>query len=628
MHSSTEPTPTSAAYQYQSAKLSGPAPASYAFLSTPPKHKHKPQPISTRCSPSRSLPRTVSSRRRSSISGSPAFQTSFITLAPTPTSETSKTPQFTTHGYTAAFAIFPRRGSVPHVQEAPINQARRVPASPKRTSLRFAPSSPKRGSPQRRHHRVPSSPFASPSPTRTRPCAGSTTRIHLPKLPPPPPTRTSKLSKIRSLTNLRARSPSPAPPSRAMATPASTTPQAAGKRAKRSATPARGSAALAKYRPMPFIQQMQMIQFLEGGSLDSHIRRHHVHGGQGTAHTGFATSGKEENAHAYAFTDERGMVWFDEEEEWEFTCLLPRTRPQRHRGIRRLLGKRCDDVSGDEWEDFREEGEELEKDVDPEVLLARDDDDLRAREDDLASFGGALEGAWARDHSNQSVLKLPPSKMDRKRKRARLVSSIPVPQPAPIPATTRDPRERVATLKEEFFATAFTPSPARTTTSSPIQAPRAPSPFRMFTRVTTSMDDNTSRTLFQRHHRAARSVPNASGAPVGQSFASFGTSLRGGDVLDAKEILPIPQSPTVQWADVEDEPLACVSLPPATETRHRAPSPSSNPEPRLKTVSPPPAAARRLGIEPSTAVSLQPFADLTRKQTFRSIKGFKSARGN
>lgn len=472
----------------------------------------------------------------------------------------------------------------------------------------------------------PTSPFAPPSPTRTRAIrarAESTARI--PARAPPPP-QTHKLSKIRSLTNLRSRSPSPMPPSGvtskpAMATPTSTS-KSTNKRAKRSATPARGSAAYAKYRPMPFIQQMQMIQFLEGGSLESHIRRHHVHAGQGTAHTGFATGADLDVAHGYAFTDEQGMIWFDEEEEWEFACLLPRPRPQqRRRGIKRLLGRRREEESEAEWEEFVAE-EEDEEEVDPTVLLARKDDDLCAGHDDLVAFGGALEGAWARDRPGRSVLNLPDSKQERKHKRTGWHASPPATLLATQPVRAWDVHARTTALKNEFLATAFTPPPSRTSPSPP--PARAISPFRIFTRAATPTEDNaTTRTLFQRHHRHARSVPKAN-AGAGQSFASLGASLRGGSVLDAPNTPESPQSPTVQWAFADEPPLLRArSISPPPNLRHKpSPSPVSVPDACFRSVSPPPAAARRLGIDPCTAVSLQPFVDPGREQGFSSMRGF------
>ncbi|KAF8576859.1 hypothetical protein K439DRAFT_601379 [Ramaria rubella] len=575
----------------------------YAFLANPPKLKHKPQPIATRCLPPRSLPRSTS-RRRASISGSPAFQTSFLSLATTPTPDTPKTPRtpktlLTNHGYAAPFATYPRRGSIPDVQYAQVPQGRRVPSSPKQTPpLRSAPNSPKHsptsGSPKRRQHRVPSlaSPFAPPSPTRPRSRAKSiTTRIPVPVSPAPVIPRPPKLSKIRSLTNLRARSPSLPPSKPVMVAPS--TPKPTSKRAKRSATPARGSNTYAKYRPMPFIQQMQMIQFLEGGTLESHIRRHHIHAGQGTAHTGFATAPTDDVVHGYAFTDERGMIWFDEEEEWEFACLLPRTRPQRRRGIRRLLGKRQDDEGEDDWEDFVEADEE-EEDVEVEVLLARRDDDLRAGDDDLASFGGALEGAWARARPGRSVLDIPDSKAERKRKRAgRIISSVPV----PTPALTPEPTLSITALKEEFLASAFTPPPARTSPSLTLST-------STFQRTTSP---SGRRPLFQRQHRA------------GQSFSSLGASLRGGDVLDRETSFAIPLSPTVEWATASTEMLGRVSSE-SSSCSLFAPQVEGLPDVRLRSVSPPPAAARRLGIDPSMAVSLQPVISY-KKGGFGRFKG-------
>lgn len=253
-------------------------------------------------------------------------------------------------------------------------------------------------------------------------------------------------------------------------------PKVSSKRAKRSATPARDSTTFAKYRPMPFIQQMQMLQFMEGGTLDSHIRRHHVHARQST---GFATGTKEDVVHGYPFTDERGMIWFDEEEEWEFTSLLPRMRSHPRKGIKKLLGKRRDEQIDDGWEDFVED-EELDEDVDLEVLLARKDDALRARDDDLASFGGALEGPWAERRPGSSVLKLPKSKNERKSKLSGpIIPSIPPLLLEPVLATTHSQKEVVA-LRNEFLATAFTP------TRTPPKQSRITNPFRPIANATPS----------------------------------------------------------------------------------------------------------------------------------------------
>ncbi|KAF8509601.1 hypothetical protein BU17DRAFT_70384 [Hysterangium stoloniferum] len=621
MHPASEVVPPSAksAVSHQSQGPVVPT-ASYAFLSNPPKSKtkHKPQPIATRCIPTRNLPRSNSRRRSVSISSATPFQTTFLIVTPTPTSEahfqadvSPRTPHLTRHGYSAAFS-----------------SSRRSPASPKRSPvLKSAPSSPKRrgsgGSPRRRHHHHHNHP-PSPSSSPRRARADSATRVagHTPASKAAP-----TLSKIRSLTGLRVLAASPAPSSTSTSTSyahMATQPKPSSKRSKRSATPARGSPAYAQYRPMPFIQQMQMVQFLEGGTIESHIKRHHASAGQGKAHTGFAIDGQgavEEVAHGYAFTDERGMIWFDEEEEWEFACLIPKREESGRAGkLRRFLGTSKGRDGADveeEWERFGggEEGEEEEnaeeEGVDPEALLAREDDDLLAGQDELASFGGDVQ---ARRGPPQSVLKISSAKEKRARRRNRKT-----PGPAPIstpgtPQHSRNPRM----LKEEFLSSSFAPAPAppsptssrsiANTKSSPrtrTKSKPAPPPSSFNSNANANANPPPPRTfsLFKRSNRSTPTVNNDFQPRHAKhpSFSASTTTLRGGSVLDAPDVASPSPSLEVQWAWTEmPRPRTSTNGRPSTSTgtsgRPSASTCVGTEDARMVSMPLPRAAAKRLGI--------------------------------
>lgn len=310
------------------------------------------------------------------------------------------------------------------------------------------------------------------------------------------------------------------------------------KRARRSATPAKNSQTFQKYRPMPFIQQMQLLQFMEGGTLESHMQRHHAAPGKGPR--GQQGAG-DEVVHGYAFTDERGMIWFDEEEEWEFACLIPKVdRGEKKGRLRRMLGTKKreeDDEEEDAWERFGSEDED-------EGWVIGDAN----ADDDLGSFGGDV----ATRRPEQSVLKSRP-KGKQRRKRASSGSKKPATATATATAATLDTQS----VRQEFLSSSFVPSPTRPAAQRAVP-PQTPKP--------------SSLALFKRRSASHSHLPTTLHVPA--SHALYAKSANPSAVTLAD----------VQWAWTE--------MPAAGR-------------PSGRSVSPPSAAAKRLGIERGL-VSLEP----------------------
>ena len=91
------------------------------------------------------------------------------------------------------------------------------------------------------------------------------------------------------------------------------------------------------FRPPPLANELAMMQFADGGSLDSHIKRvmeaqAKAAGGSGGANVGVAD----------VYRDEHGGIWWDEDEELEYAHLLD--------GLDRIKAE--GDAEKALWEDF------------------------------------------------------------------------------------------------------------------------------------------------------------------------------------------------------------------------------------------------------------------------------------
>ncbi|KAJ7272697.1 hypothetical protein B0H12DRAFT_1215786 [Mycena haematopus] len=181
------------------------------------------------------------------------------------------------------------------------------------------------------HPKAPTHPFA---------------HIPLPPVPASPPAKRRALKHFRSLsalTRTRAKSVSsaPMPPTPA---PKSPNPSAARKKAQYKSA-----------RPAPLANELAMMQFADGGSLESHAQR--VMAAQARA----AGPGVGVGA---VFRDANGGFWWDEDEEWEYAHLLANQPQQQNDG---------------QWVQFGAQGKENDEDMERRGSVSTQDSDLDAR---------------------------------------------------------------------------------------------------------------------------------------------------------------------------------------------------------------------------------------------------------
>ena len=91
------------------------------------------------------------------------------------------------------------------------------------------------------------------------------------------------------------------------------------------------------FRPPPLANELAMMQFADGGSLDSHIKRVMEAQARAAAGSGGASVGV-----AGVYRDEQGGIWWDEDEELEYAHLLD--------GLDRIKAE--GDAEEALWEDF------------------------------------------------------------------------------------------------------------------------------------------------------------------------------------------------------------------------------------------------------------------------------------
>ncbi|GJJ13255.1 hypothetical protein Clacol_007506 [Clathrus columnatus] len=237
---------------------------------------------------------------------------------------------------------------------------------------------------------------------------------------------------------------------------------------------------------LPFMQEMQLLQVLEGGRLEDHIRRHHKHFGDGALEEARDYNFKDgdkssvNGPRGYTVTDERGMMWFDEEEQWEFKELLPKEdeairgdavpQPavtQKQTGLRKLFGaskKPTYVITG--WETFDQSGRLDEDQTDDENGGISPGVTDKLGFASLPEYNAVFDKRIRRGAtsfqcgyvSQNEALKLPPPPPHTSRKKHPVVTHT---STDGIPSTLSTTSNRTMThnqLKKEFLAQAFTPS--------------------------------------------------------------------------------------------------------------------------------------------------------------------------
>ncbi|KAJ6561056.1 hypothetical protein DFH09DRAFT_502145 [Mycena vulgaris] len=246
-------------------------------LTTPPRRRSNSAIISWAAlvqpgSPSspRSPRRRSSIARRPSIGHGPATAGSFINLIDTPTTAGHRTTpsvkefDLTNLGYSSVFIHFP-----------------------------VTPSTP--------------SPFLQP-----KSAANPYAHIPIPPIPASPPAKTARrgLKHFRSLSALtRTRSKSVS----AMPVPMPAEPKSSKAQFFAVSIAKRKKAQYKYVRPPPLANELAMMQFADGGSIESHAKRVMAHQAK-SAGPGVGVG--------EVFRDGNGGLWWDEDEEWEFAHLL------------------------------------------------------------------------------------------------------------------------------------------------------------------------------------------------------------------------------------------------------------------------------------------------------------------
>ncbi|EKM49533.1 uncharacterized protein PHACADRAFT_265071 [Phanerochaete carnosa HHB-10118-sp] len=389
-------------------------------------HPGSPAPYSPRRSPCgvrRSSGSRLGSRRPSISSGHVASGSYF---AITPSADDFKDHDFAALGYTSVFVRFPGTPVTPELRRS---AASSLPVSPAKRGLK-----------------------QSKSLTSLKPAKRSRSRA--PPSPPFNPSRTSaEFKRSRALSN------------------------AAIAKSKKSK--------YAKLRPAPLANSLALAQFLDGGSMEHHIK-HYAYNQAKTA--GAVKVDGQLVGVGDIWRDEAGGVWRDQDEEWEFA---------------HLLGDIDDTV---DWVSFGSPkpamGEERrgslstqDSDLSPRYAMHTDTD----VHDDLAAFGQVLLSP-APIKPGMSVLAIP-ARNRRAAKHLRkpefLLNAFPVPssptgphaqhsprpaahhtggvrpkgkarrRPAPLKLVPQSPARKLATnseadadqLREEFLMDSFRPRP-------------------------------------------------------------------------------------------------------------------------------------------------------------------------
>ncbi|TFK39741.1 hypothetical protein BDQ12DRAFT_711850 [Crucibulum laeve] len=266
--------------------------------------------------------------RRPSISHTRASSSSFNHLIETPRTATPSAKDFdlTALGYTSVFLHLPKTPSTP----SPFLQRHAPgPVPPKSPALASA------------------SPYA---------------HIPIPPIPTSPPANKRTIKRFRSLTLLRPRSKSNA----STMPPSSPTKKAAQKSSKAqicSATIVKRKKAKYAYvkAPPPLANELALMQFADGGSMESHAKRVMEHQARQAA-------GSHVNAGMAVgdvFRDGKGGMWWDQDEELEYAHLLGGDQQQA------IPMNEDEDMP---WVEFDEDGEEKENEAVAIVGLASGED--------------------------------------------------------------------------------------------------------------------------------------------------------------------------------------------------------------------------------------------------------------
>lgn len=220
---------------------------------------------------------------------------------------------------------------------------------------------------------LPNTPITATLPIAFKP--QSKKQIPVPAVPSSPTRKPRGLNRFRSLSLLRSRGRSR---SAAPSSPTKMKPKAA---ASSAAVVKRKKAKYAALRPAPLANELALMQFVDGGSMESNIKR--VMEAQAKAGaTGVAD----------VYRDGEGGIWWDQEEEWEYAHLLSGGEDGATHGMGDLEwvtfgGDKSPSGSLVDTDERRGSVSTQDSDLDPRYIVQPTD---HLDTDDLAVFGSAL----------------------------------------------------------------------------------------------------------------------------------------------------------------------------------------------------------------------------------------------
>lgn len=214
---------------------------------------------------------------------------------------------------------------------------------------------------------------------------------------PIPPVPTSPTRKHRGLIRLRSLSVTKSRGRSKSAAPSSPTKMKAKAAASSAAVVKRKKAKYASMRPAPLASELALMQFVDGGSMESNIKRVM----EAQAKAGATGVGD-------VYRDGEGGIWWDQEEEWEYAHLLAAGEDGAAHGMGDLQwvtfgGDKSSSANPNVDEERRGSVSTQDSDLDPRYIVQPTD---HLDTDDLAVFGSALAPLATRKPA-MSVLALP-----------------------------------------------------------------------------------------------------------------------------------------------------------------------------------------------------------------------------
>ncbi|KAG2364658.1 hypothetical protein BDR07DRAFT_1401059 [Suillus spraguei] len=239
---------------------------------------------------------------------------------------------------------------------------------------------------------VPETPITATLPTAVRPrTAQARHQIPIPPVPVSPTRKPRGLTRLRSLSILKSRGRCKS------AVPSSPTKMKAKAAASAAAVVKRKKAKYANMRPAPLANELALMQFIDGGSMESNIKRVM----EAQAKAGATGVGD-------VYRDGEGGIWWDHEEEWEYAHLLAAGEDGAPHGMGDLQwvtfgGDKSSSANPDVDRERRGSVSTQDSDLDPRYIVQPTD---HLDTDDLAVFGSALAPLATRK-PGMSVLALP-----------------------------------------------------------------------------------------------------------------------------------------------------------------------------------------------------------------------------